>query len=176
MFGWARQTNVDFEVFEAGQHATYPGGYPVAIPKPPFTSGRSMGGSTTGGAFQNDNLRDFYPALMRKHLGKDWEVLNRVGGWTTWHIEPTSSKQGQLRQRADVVCWTQRSVDSRHCPIASCSAWGRTAGKSALDKHCNNFVRTMHCAPLVALRPGTAEWPYQSTTKNMLSVASVFRG
>ncbi len=104
IFGWVRQANESFELFEKGQHTQYPDkGFPVAI-----TAGNhkkrivSFGGSTTGGAFQNDNLDEFYPALMERKLRnpqQPFEVLNQgVGGWTTWHIEAyAQQKASQLK-------------------------------------------------------------------------------
>lgn len=87
IFGWVRQANESFELFEEGKHTSYPDkGYPVAIPQKSTTRIVSFGGSTTGGAFQNDNLNEFYPALLNQILPTT-SVLNQgVGGWTTWHI------------------------------------------------------------------------------------------
>ncbi len=79
----------EFEAMAAREHTVYPShGWPVAFPPP---DGRPrvvvMGGSTTGGAWQNDNLNEFYPARLAERLGSGVQVLNQgVGGWTTWHI------------------------------------------------------------------------------------------
>lgn len=79
----------DFVSIDQQQHTSYPDrGYPVAIAPP---DGRprlvAMGGSTTGGAWQNDDLNQFYPARLSAYLGPSYQVLNQgVGGWTTWHI------------------------------------------------------------------------------------------
>ena len=80
----------DFELLSAAQPTSYPDrGYPVQIQP---ADGRPrivvMGGSTTGGAWQNDDLDEFYPARLAELLGPDQQVLNQgVGGWTTWHIQ-----------------------------------------------------------------------------------------
>ncbi len=93
IFGWVRQANESFELFEEGKHTQYPDkGYPVSIQAQNHKQRIvSFGGSTTGGAFQNDNLDEFYPALIERVLRnpkQPFEVLNQgVGGWTTWHIE-----------------------------------------------------------------------------------------
>ena len=93
IFGWVRQANESFALFEEGKHTQYPDkGFPVAISQSNHkTRIISFGGSTTGGAFQNDNLDEFYPALIDANLrnsSQPYEVLNQgVGGWTTWHIE-----------------------------------------------------------------------------------------
>ena len=94
-FGWAKSansisaTNEEFELLTQAQHTSYPNkGYPVAIAAK--TSQKrvvSFGGSSTGGAWQNDNLDEFYPALMANKLGSNYAVMNQgVGGWTTWQI------------------------------------------------------------------------------------------
>ncbi len=79
----------DFASIDQRVHTDYPDhGYPVMIAPP---DGRLrlvvMGGSTTGGAWQNDDLDEFYPARLSAYLGGSHQVLNQgVGGWTTWHI------------------------------------------------------------------------------------------
>ena len=89
IFGWIRQANESFALFEEGEHREYPDkGFPAPIENT-NTKKRviAFGGSTTGGAFQNDNLDEFYPARLQDSLGRDYQVLNQgVGGWTTWHI------------------------------------------------------------------------------------------
>jgi lysophospholipase L1-like esterase len=73
-------------------YTTYPSsGYPVE-PRARGSGTRivAFGGSSTGGAFQNDDLGQFWPALVERRLrstGADVEVVNQgVGGWTTLHI------------------------------------------------------------------------------------------
>jgi lysophospholipase L1-like esterase len=89
IYGWVPQARSDFEAFDQAKHTTYPDrGYPVAIAP---ADGRprvvAMGGSTTGGAYQNDDLSDFYPAHLERLLEGRAQVLNQgVGGWTTWQI------------------------------------------------------------------------------------------
>ena len=88
IYGWVPEANDSFALLEEGRHTAYPDrGYPVAIPA---ESGRprlvAMGGSTAGGAFQNDDLREFYLALVQSRLGAHDVVNQGVGGWTTWHI------------------------------------------------------------------------------------------
>lgn len=89
IFGWVPVAQAEFAALHAAQPSTYPdSGYPIAIAP---DDGRprvvAMGGSTTGGAFQNDDLRQFYPAQLSTLLGEGVAVLNQgVGGWTTWHI------------------------------------------------------------------------------------------
>ena len=87
--GWTNTAVSEFEQLEAGQHPDYPEeGYPVAVPE--RQAGRRvvcLGGSSTGGAYQNDDLDDFYPARLGERLGPEVEVVNQgVGGWNTFHI------------------------------------------------------------------------------------------
>lgn len=89
IFGWVKQANESFALFEEGAHREYPDkGFPAPIEQEnKQTRVIAFGGSTTGGAFQNDDLNEFYPARLQDYLGTDYQVLNQgVGGWTTWHI------------------------------------------------------------------------------------------
>ena len=102
IFGWVRQANESFALFEEGKHTQYPDkGFPVAITSQNHKMRIiSFGGSTTGGAFQNDNLDEFYPALIERALQNSpqaFEVLNQgVGGWTTWHIEAYAEQKSSV--------------------------------------------------------------------------------
>ena len=63
-------------------------GFPVALP-PKRASKRvvCLGASSTGGAFQNDSLDEFYPARLAQLQTTNTEVVNQgVGGWTSFHI------------------------------------------------------------------------------------------
>jgi len=87
--GWTRSTLSDFEALEKQETTRYPTeGYPVAIARP--TSAPRivcLGSSATGGAFQNDDLDDFYPARLQELLAQQAQVLNQgVGGWTSFHM------------------------------------------------------------------------------------------
>ncbi len=47
----------------------------------------ALGGSSTGGAWQNDNLDQFWPAELERRHGPSVQAVNQgVGGWTTLHI------------------------------------------------------------------------------------------
>ncbi len=47
----------------------------------------ALGGSSTGGAWQNDSLDEFWPAELERRHGHSLQVINQgVGGWTTLHI------------------------------------------------------------------------------------------
>ena len=72
---------------ELQEYRDYPSeGFPVR-PPPPSKDFRivALGGSSTGGAFQMDDLDLFWPARLSRELGV--EVVNQgVGGWNTLHI------------------------------------------------------------------------------------------
>jgi lysophospholipase L1-like esterase len=90
IFSEVQTTEQEFAVFDAGKPTAYPSaGYPVRVPE---ASGAiriiTAGSSSTGGAYQNDRLSDFYPARMQELLGQGYQVINQgVGGWTTFHID-----------------------------------------------------------------------------------------
>jgi lysophospholipase L1-like esterase len=78
-----------FEALEAGVHTFYPSkGFPVRLsPKQAARRIACLGASSTGGAFQNDSLADFYPALLGKLSPSSTEVVNQgVGGWNSFHL------------------------------------------------------------------------------------------
>lgn len=78
-----------FEDLEAGQFTAYPAkGFPVRLrPKQNRQRIVCLGASSTGGAFQNDSLAEFYPALLNRLSPDDTEVVNQgVGGWNSFHL------------------------------------------------------------------------------------------
>jgi lysophospholipase L1-like esterase len=88
--GWTNTAVRDFQQLDAAEHTEYPiEGFPVAFPQVKQKQRIAcFGGSSTGGAYQNDDLDDFYPARLQDLLGVRAEVLNQgVGGWTTFHIQ-----------------------------------------------------------------------------------------
>lgn len=78
-----------FELLERAEHMAYPSfGYPVA---PPTDTAPlrvvCLGGSSTGGAYQNTSIEGFYPARMQGLAPPGVQVVNQgVGGWNTLHI------------------------------------------------------------------------------------------
>ncbi len=78
-----------FEDLDAANYRAYPSdGFAV---KPPPRSApvriACLGASSTGGAWQNDDLDDFFPAELNTLLGPSVQVINQgVGGWTSFHI------------------------------------------------------------------------------------------
>ena len=78
-----------FEGLKSAAHTLYPGkGFPIQVPpKQGSTRIVCLGASSTGGAFQNDSLDDFYPAHLAAMAPPGVEVVNQgVGGWTSFHI------------------------------------------------------------------------------------------
>lgn len=80
-----------FEALETTRQWTdYPDqDYPVAPParRPGALRIVAMGGSSTGGAWQNDDLDEFWPAELERRLGAGAQVVNLgVGGWTSFHV------------------------------------------------------------------------------------------
>jgi len=85
----ADAAGASFAALQAARPTAYPSrGYPVAFgPKRAPTRIVAFGGSSTGGAWQFDDLSAFYPARLDALLGPDVEVVNQgVGGWTSFHV------------------------------------------------------------------------------------------
>ena len=78
-----------FEALEAGDFTDYPSaGFPARYsPRAAPVRIVSMGGSSTGGAFQNDDLADFYPARLDALVRPQAEVVNQgAGSWNSFHV------------------------------------------------------------------------------------------
>jgi len=78
-----------FEALEAGAFTDYPSaGFPARYaPRAARTRIVCMGGSSTGGAFQNDDLADFYPARLDALVRPGAEVVNQgAGSWNSFHV------------------------------------------------------------------------------------------
>lgn len=89
--GFSRAADEFKELLELHQYRAYPdSGFPIRPPAPDPQHRRivALGGSSTGGAYQMDNLDYFWPKKLGERLaGTDWEVVNQgVGGWNTLHI------------------------------------------------------------------------------------------
>lgn len=69
-------------------YSTYPiSGWPIEPPERTQPIRIAVfGGSSTGGAFQNDDLDEFYPAMLERRLSGVQVVNQGVGAWTTYHI------------------------------------------------------------------------------------------
>ncbi len=92
----------------------YPiGGYPVE-PAPRSAPIRivALGSSSTGGAWQNDDLSEFWPHDLGALLGPGVQVVNQgVGGWTSLHIRRYMETRGDLVD-ADIAVIYQGNNDS----------------------------------------------------------------
>lgn len=92
--GWERAREEFAQLLEIQQHKSYPSdSFPVRPPDPDPNKRRivALGGSSTGGAYQMDDLDQFWPNRLGETLqvrGRgDWEVVNQgVGGWNTLHV------------------------------------------------------------------------------------------
>jgi hypothetical protein len=78
-----------FEGMKSGVHSLYPSkGFPVKLQRKnaPLRVA-CLGASSTGGAFQNDSLDEFYPARLSHMRPAGTEIVNQgVGGWTSFHV------------------------------------------------------------------------------------------
>ncbi|MFT5587162.1 MAG: hypothetical protein ACI9VR_004770, partial [Cognaticolwellia sp.] len=104
--GWDRAAHEFEELLEIQEYRRYPSeGFPVRPPEPTANRKRivALGGSSTGGAYQMDNLDLFWPKRLEERLPQDWEVVNQgVGGWNTLHM--VLYAEGQMARLApDIV-------------------------------------------------------------------------
>jgi lysophospholipase L1-like esterase len=87
--GWRRASQEFTELLKIREYRTYPDeGFPVRPPEPDPTRKRivALGGSSTGGAYQMDDIDQFWPRRLQDRL-PGWQVVNQgVGGWNTLHV------------------------------------------------------------------------------------------
>ncbi len=86
--GWST-TVESFVALDSATSSNYPSsGYPIRLP--PKAAPRRivcLGGSSTGGAWQDDDLGVFYPARLGAALSPGVEAVNQgVGAWSSFHI------------------------------------------------------------------------------------------
>jgi lysophospholipase L1-like esterase len=107
--GWERAREEFAQLLEIQQHKAYPAdSFPVRPPDPDPNKRRivALGGSSTGGAYQMDDIDQFWPKRLEETLTArghdDWEVVNQgVGGWNSLHVRLYVESQIQ-RLDADI--------------------------------------------------------------------------
>lgn len=95
LLGWVRASNEFDYILNVQEHTDYPmERFPVAFDRGGGGQGLRvvcLGGSSTGGAYQMDDLEQFYPAVLGRvfdELASDAgvRVINQgVGGWNSFH-------------------------------------------------------------------------------------------
>ncbi len=177
--------NRDFLELERGRHQAYPGrGYPVAFrPKEAPTRVVAFGGSSTGGAFRNDSLDEFFPARLAALLGPEVEVVNQgVGGWTTFHIRRyAEARLAELEP--DVVLLYIGNNDSAAITSASYAQlherWERRRGLDGVAGPLRRSQLNRGLTVLLAGRPGAdrvASVSLPEARENLEALVSLCRG
>ncbi|RME23304.1 MAG: SGNH/GDSL hydrolase family protein [Deltaproteobacteria bacterium] len=102
--GAADDLGTAFHSFEALEHTRQFQRYPIQdypVAPPPRSAAiriAAVGGSSTAGAYQNDDIDQFWPADLDRILGPEVQVINQgVGGWTSLHV------RRYLETRQDIV-------------------------------------------------------------------------
>jgi lysophospholipase L1-like esterase len=99
--GWARAQHEFAELLEIRQYKSYPSdGFPVRPPDRDLQRQRivALGSSSTGGAYQMDDIALFWPRKLEEQLAAAgrgaWEVVNQgVGGWNSLHVRLYAESQ-----------------------------------------------------------------------------------
>ncbi|GDX81650.1 hypothetical protein LBMAG42_34610 [Deltaproteobacteria bacterium] len=100
--GYERAATEFKELLELQTYRRYPSeGFPVQPPDSRAGVRRivALGGSSTGGAYQMDDINLFWPKKLEEALAASaqppaWEVVNQgVGGWNTLHIRLYAESQ-----------------------------------------------------------------------------------
>ena len=135
--GWASSAMNDFDALAAAQHTLYPDrGYPVA-----FAAKRApvrvvaLGSSSTGGAYQNDNIDQFYPARLDEALGSRVDVVNQgVGGWTSLHARLYFEDRADELQADIVTVYLGHNDVLTESPVPYSELYRRWQGASAVTE------------------------------------------
>ena len=144
IFSEVSNTQAEFSMFDAAEPTTYPSaGYPVRIPQ---TTGAkrviTAGSSSTGGAYQNDDLDDFYPARMQEILGPGYQVINQgVGGWTTFHIDRYLAAQIEALQPDIVTLYVGHNDQLTALPRPIAEIYEQLHSGSATDSVASGLSR-----------------------------------
>lgn len=94
--GYERAATEFAELLELKRYRAYPSeGFPVQppAPRPEIRRIVAFGGSSTGGAYQMDDINLFWPKKLEDQL-TGWEVVNQaVGGWNSLHVRLYAESQ-----------------------------------------------------------------------------------
>jgi len=116
-----------FEALENGAFTDYPSaGFPARYaPRESPVRIVAMGGSSTGGAFQNDDLADFYPARLDALLRPGAEVVNQgAGSWNSFHVR-AYGEHWLPQADADIVTVYLGVNESQRAPVTYRDLHGR---------------------------------------------------
>ncbi len=116
-----------FEALENGTFTDYPSaGFPARYaPRESPVRIVAMGGSSTGGAFQNDDLADFYPARLDALLRPGAEVVNQgAGSWNSFHVR-AYGEHWLAQADADIVTVYLGVNESQRAPVTYRDLHGR---------------------------------------------------
>ncbi len=167
------------DALHAAQHTTYPSeGYPVAAPAKVGLRVVCLGGSSTAGAYQNADIREFYPTVLQTMVPGGVEVLNQAaGGWNSLHIALFATSSFD-RLAPDVVTVYTGVNEVVPVPVpyktlyASWQAGGLRAGWGALGSF--RMFQGLRSVTR-SLRPAVVAVPPEHTRENLTTILEAAR-
>jgi lysophospholipase L1-like esterase len=120
--GFERAQKEFQELLEIRRYRAYPAdSFPAQPPAPDPSRQRivALGGSSTGGAYQMDNLDLFWPRKLDARVaGRGWEVVNQgVGGWNTLHVRLYVESQLERLQPDLLALYVGHNDVMTHLPV-----------------------------------------------------------
>ncbi|MFN7143488.1 MAG: SGNH/GDSL hydrolase family protein, partial [Myxococcota bacterium] len=182
--GWRRASEEFAELLEIRRYRSYPlDGFPV---QPPAPSDKqrivAMGGSSTGGAFQMDDLSLFWPRRLEELLPIDtWEVVNQgVGGWNTLHVRLYLESQIERLAPDLVVLYVGHNDVLSAAPVPYRELYARYRSGSSAAKAVSSTLHNVRLYvglkyALLALRDrtGAVAVPTDDARENLTAVLDV---
>lgn len=170
------QLQEEYSVFEAGEFQVYPtAAFPVKFTekgeRPRIVA---MGGSSTGGAYQMDDLSQFYPALLETRLDGRYEVLNQgVGGWTSYHIRRYLQGYMERLQPDILTLYISNNDAAKHLPADIESIYERLDVRSSQPPRISLFGPLRSVQNLVWLSERVAAVPPEKMGKNIAQIVNL---
>ncbi|MFH1466222.1 MAG: GDSL-type esterase/lipase family protein [Pseudomonadota bacterium] len=179
--GWALAQQALYALTEERRYRAYPDeGFPVQPPprRPGVRRIVALGGSSTGGAFQMDDLGLFWPARLGERLAsRGWEVVNQgVGGWNSLHIR-LYLESDLARLDPDLLVLYLGHNDLEPSTLTMRDAWDRyrsrrgwVAGVSGLLGHSRALSGLRYAMLAATGRRGTVAVPPEDARANLSAI------
>jgi lysophospholipase L1-like esterase len=166
---------------EERRYRDYPDeGFPVEPPprNPSLRRLVALGGSSTGGAFQMDDLGLFWPARLGERLAaQGWEVVNQgVGGWNSLHVR-LYLESDIARLDPDLLVLYLGHNDLEPTTLTTRQAWDRyrsrrgwVARASGLFGRSRALSGLRNALLAAAGRRGTVAVPPEDARENLIAI------
>ncbi len=185
--GWRRASEEFAELVELRRWRTYPDeGFPVRPPEPDPARQRivALGGSSTGGAWQMDDIAQFWPKRLEERLPAGWEVVNQgVGGWNTLHVRLYLESQIERLAPDILVLYVGHNDILSTAPVPYRDLYARwqdpSSGVRAVADALNGsrlYVGLKYALLALRAREGAVAVPVTDARDNLAAILDLARG